>query len=243
MAAPAGPLARSSTAAEVVAHLKSIASDENRAGMKRYGINVETALGVPHGVLRGLQKRLKRDHDRALELWASGIREARVLASMTDEPNKVTRAQVRLWANDLNSWDLVDSLSDLLAETPFWRELVDELAADEREFVRRAAFAIMAWSNVPRHGIPEETRLGFLPLIERYATDERNFVKKAVNWALRQTGKSSLSLHAPALALARKLAASESRAARWTGKDAVRELSSEKVLERLAAKPPNLSAA
>ena len=229
-------LSRASTADEIVAHLGSIGTSENREGMKRSGSNVESALGVPHGVLRGLQKVLKRDHERALDLWASGWREARVLASMTDEPKKVTIEQCRRWANDLNSWDLVDSVSDLFAETPFWRELIDEFAADEREFVRRTAFAMMAWSNVGRKNIPEEMRLGFLPLIERYATDERNFVKKAVNWALRQTGKASPTLHAPALALARKLAASDNKAARWTGKDAVRELTDPKQLERLQRK-------
>lgn len=227
---------RNSTAEEIVAHLKDIGTAENRAGMLRYGINIDSALGVPHGVLRGLQKVLKRDHDRALALWDSGFREARVLASMTDEPKKVTIEQCRRWANDFNSWDLVDSVSDLFAETPFWRELIEEFAADEREFVRRTAFAMMAWTNVGRKKIPEETRLEFLPLIEKYATDERNFVKKAVNWALRQTGKASPNLHAPALALAEKLAASSDKTARWVGKDAVRELTAEKTLARLASK-------
>lgn len=235
-AAAAGALGRQSSAAEVVAHLKTIATDKDREAMKRYAINVDSALGVPHGVLRGLQKVLKRDHRRALDLWASGWREARVLASMTDEPAKVTIDQCRAWASDMNSWDIVDSVSDLFADTPFRDELIREFAADDREFVRRTAFAMMAWTNVGRKKIPESVRLGYLPLIERYATDERNFVKKAVNWALRQTGKASPALHAPALALARRLAESDNKAARWTGRDAVRELTAPKQLERLAAK-------
>lgn len=229
----AAGLSRSSTVSEVVAHLKALATQKDRADMTRYGINVESALGVPHGVLRGLQKVLKRDHQRALALWDTGIREARVLAAMTGEPAKITMGECRRWAAGLNSWDIVDSVSDLFADTPFRLDLIEDFAADEREFIRRTAFSMMAWMNVPRRKVPEDVRLGFLPLIERHADDERNFVKKAVNWALRQTGKSSLSLHGPALALAEKLAASEDRTARWIGRDAVRELSAEKTLERL----------
>ena len=233
---PAAALSRSSTAADVVEHLKAIATPADREAMKRYAINVASALGVPHGKLRALQKVLKRDHERALALWASGYREARVLASMTDEPTQVTRDQCRRWANDLDSWDIVDSVSDLFADTPFWSELIGEFAADEREFVRRTAFAMMAWANVGRKKIPESLRLEFLPLIEAHATDDRNFVKKAVNWALRQTGKASPGLHAPALALAERLAASDSKSARWIGRDAVRELRDEKTIARLAEK-------
>ena len=232
----AAGLSRSSTADEIVAHLKAVATEKDRADMTRYGINVESALGVPHGVLRGLQKVLKRDHERALALWDTGIREARVLAAMTGEPAKMTIDECRSWAADLDSWDIVDSVSDLFADTPFRLDLIEEFAADEREFVRRTAFSMMAWMNVPRKKVPEDVRLGFLPLIERHATDERNFVKKAVNWALRQTGKSSLPLLGPALALAEKLAASEDKTAHWIGRDAVRELSAEKTLERLRAR-------
>lgn len=223
-------LSRASSAEEIVAHLRALASDENRAGMKRYGIKVETALGVPHGVLRGLQKMLKRDHERALALWQSGLREARVLASMTDDPARITMAQCRRWADDLDSWDIVDSVADLFVDTPFWRDLIEEFAADEREFVRRTAFAMIAWANVPRKKKPNEVLLSFLPLIEEHSTDGRNFVKKAVNWALRSIGKRSFILHAPALALAKRLAASPDKAARWIGKDAVRELGSEQIL-------------
>lgn len=233
----AGPvIGRQTSAAEVVAHLKRIASREAREAMKRYAINTEFALGVAHGKLRALSKLLKRDHDRAIALWESGWREARVLAAMTDEPAKVTLEQCRAWAAAFNSWDIVDSVSDLFADTPFMMELIEEFAADEREFVRRTAFAMMAWSNVGRKKIPEEVRLGFLPLIEQHSADPRNFVKKAVNWALRQTGKSSMELHAHALSLAQKLAASEDRTARWIGKDAVRELANPRTLERIESR-------
>jgi 3-methyladenine DNA glycosylase AlkD len=229
----AAPLSRTSSAAEIIAHLRAIASEENRAGMRRYGINIDSALGVPHGVLRTLQKVLKRDHQRALDLWESGLREARVLASMTDEPRAVTIEQCRRWADDLDSWDTVDSVSDLFADTPFRRELIGEFAADGREFVRRTAFAMIAWTNVGRKKIPEAERLGYFALVEKHAADPRNFVKKAVNWALRQTGKSSPALHAPALALAEKLAASSDKTERWIGKDALRELTNEKTMARI----------
>ena len=232
----AAELSPASSAEEIVAHLRTIGTDRDRADMTRYGIDVDSAIGVPHGKLRALQKVVKRDHDRALVLWDTGIREARVLASMTGAPQKMTVAQCRRWAADLNSWDIVDSVSDLFADTPFRLELIEEFAADDREFVRRTAFAMMAWMNVGRRKVPEQVRLAFLPLIERHASDERNFVRKAVSWALRQTGKASPALHAPALALAEKLAASDDRTARWIGRDAVRELTAEKTLARLRGK-------
>lgn len=229
-------LDRNSSAESVIAHLREIATETDRDAMTRYGINVESAIGVPHGVLRSLSKTLRRDHDRAVALWNSGIREARVLASMTGEPKKLTPELCRRWAADLNSWDLVDSVSDLFSDTGFRPQLIEEFATDEREFVRRCAFAMIAWANVGRKKIAEDERLRYLALIERHAEDPRNFVRKAVNWALRQTGKASPKLHAPSLALAERLAASADKTARWIGKDAVRELTNEKTLARIAAK-------
>lgn len=222
-----------SSASEVIAHLKTLASADNREGMKRFGIETGTALGIPNAVLRPLGKTIRRDHARALELWDSGIREARLLACFTDEPKKVTGAQARRWAGDFDSWEVVDHAADLLVDTGLADELVPEFAADQREFVRRAAFAMMAWGAVHLKKAPDRTFLDWLPLIEDHAQDERNFVRKAVNWALRQIGKRSPELHAPALALAEKLAASHDRTARWIGKDAVKELTAEKTLARV----------
>jgi 3-methyladenine DNA glycosylase AlkD len=221
------------TAAEAIAHLRMLASAENRAGMARFGIETSSALGVGNTTLRQLARKMKRDHMRATELWASGIREARLLAAFTDEPAKVTREQCRAWAADFQSWEIVDGVSDLFVDTPFWRELIDEFAADEREFVRRAAFAMLAWAAVHLKQEPDAIFNGCLPLVERHAGDPRNFVRKAVNWALRQIGKRSMALHAPALAMGQKLAASSDKTARWIGKDAVKELSDPKMLERL----------
>lgn len=230
------PLSPASIAAEVTARLREMASDENRAGMARFGIETGTALGIGNTDLRRLARILKRNHDRALDLWRSGIREARLLAAFTDEPDKVDIAQCRLWAGDFNSWEIVDGVSDLFVETPFWRDLIEEFADDQREFVRRTAFAMLALAAVHRKKEPDATFAACLPLIEAHAADSRNFVRKAVNWALRQIGKRSAGLHAPALALARKLAASDDKTARWIGKDAVRELADAKTLDRLAAK-------
>jgi len=223
------------TAQDIVAHLRSIGSEENRAGMARFGINTATALGVGNTDLRPLARKLKRNHERSLALWASGIREARLLAAFTGEAKKITREDCRRWAGDFDSWEVVDTVSDLFVDTPFWRDLIAEFAADEREFVRRTAFAMLAWSAVHLRKEPDATFLAYLPLIEKHAGDPRNFVRKAVNWALRQIGKRSMSLHAPALALAEKLAASSDRTARWIGKDAEKELTDARQLERLAA--------
>ncbi|RWF78916.1 MAG: DNA alkylation repair protein [Mesorhizobium sp.] len=229
-------LSPQASAEEIVDHLRSVGSEENRLGMLRYGIKIERALGISHGVQRQIAKKIKRNHERAFELWQTGIVEAQFIASVTADPKRFTAADARRWAATFDSWDIVDGVSDLFVDTDCWRELIAEFAVDEREFVRRTAFAMMAWSVVHRKNEPEATFLDFLSIIEVHATDGRNFVKKAVNWALRSIGKRSMNLHGAALALAQKLAASTDKTARWIGKDAARELSDAKTLERLARK-------
>jgi len=229
-------LTPASTAEEIVTHLRTLGSEENRQSMQRYGIRIDRALGISHGVQRDIAKKIKRSHERAFELWATGITEAQFIAALTADPKRFTVEDARRWAAEFDSWDIVDGVSDLFVDTDHWRSLIEEFAEDEREFVRRAAFAMMAWSSVHRKREPEETFLTFLPIIERHSTDRRNFVRKAVNWALRQIGKRSAACHAPALALAEKLAASDDRTARWIGRDAAKELSDEKVRARIAAR-------
>ncbi|WP_027054168.1 DNA alkylation repair protein [Mesorhizobium erdmanii] len=224
------------TAHDIIAHLRSIGTEENRVGMARFGINTASALGVGNADLRPLARKLKRNHERSLTLWASGIREARLMAAFTGEPARITIEECRRWAGDFDSWEVVDTVSDLFVDTPFWRALIEEFAIDEREFVRRTAFAMLAWAAVHLKKEPDITFLSYLPLIEAHARDERNFVRKAVNWALRQIGKRSINLHAPALALAQRLAASPDKTARWIGKNAVKELSDAKTLERFATR-------
>jgi 3-methyladenine DNA glycosylase AlkD len=230
------PLTPDSSAADVVAYLRTLGSEENRQGMQRYGIRIDRALGISHGVQRDIAKRIKRNHERAFALWETGITEAQFIASVTADPKRFTAEDARRWASEFDSWDIVDGVSDLFVETDHWRELIDEFAEDEREFVRRTAFAMLCWASVHRKKEPDSTFEAYLPLIQKHATDPRNFVKKAVNWALRTIGKRSLPLHGPALALAEKLAASPDKTARWIGRDAVRELSAEKTLERLRAR-------
>ncbi|TRC99731.1 DNA alkylation repair protein [Mesorhizobium sp. WSM4303] len=229
-------LSPQSSADDIVAHLRSIGSEDNRRGMLRYGIKIERALGISHGMQRQIARKIKRNHERAFELWQTGIMEAQFIASVTADPKRFSADDARRWAASFDSWDIVDGVSDLFVDTDAWKELIEEFAADEREFVRRTAFAMMAWSVVHRKQEPVATFLGFLPIIEAHATDSRNFVKKAVNWALRSIGKRSVEMHGAALAVAERLAQSTDKTARWNGKDAVRELTNAKTLERIAAR-------
>lgn len=225
-----GPAA---TVDDIVAYLKTLRNDDNIAGMARYGIDTSTALGVTTPQMKSLVRQVKRDHQRALALWQTGLRDARMLAIMTADPRQLTQEEARSWAGDFNSWEIVDTAADLLTDTPYWQALIPEFAADKREYVRRTAFAMIAGASVHLKKEPDETLIAFLTLIEKHSTDTRNFVRKAVNWALRNIGKRNRTCHGAALALSEKLAESADKTARWIGKDAVRELSSEKILRRL----------
>ncbi len=223
----------SSSAEEIVAHLKSLRNETNIAGMGRYGIDTSNALGITTPQMQAIVRQVKRNHGRALQLWQTGLRDARMAAILTADPHRLTKEEARSWAAGFNSWEIVDTAADLFTQTPFWPELIAEFAADEREYVRRTAFAMIAGATVHNKQEPDDRLLAYLPLIEAHATDPRNFVRKAVNWALRNIGKRNRACHAPALALAEKLAASDDKTARWIGRDALRELRSEKVLARL----------
>ena len=223
-------------AARLIAWLKAHRAPDNLDGMRHFGIETDSAYGIPNSVLRPLARRIKRNHDRALELWRSGIREARLLACFTDEPKRVTAEQALAWSDDFNSWEVVDHAAALFIEARLHDALIGRLAADEREFVRRTGFAMMAWGAVHLKKEPDSVMENWLPLIETHAGDPRNFVKKAVSWALRQIGKRSLKLHEPALALAQRLAESGDKTERWIGRDALRELTSQKTLDRLRTK-------
>jgi 3-methyladenine DNA glycosylase AlkD len=220
----------------ILSELRGLGSDENQAGMGRYGINVERAFGVPNAVLKPIARRLGKDHDLALALWKSGWREARILATIVDEKKKVTEKQALEWAQDFDSWEVVDHAVKLFVEAGLFHNLFASLAADEREFKKRAAFSMLATAAVHLKKEPDGAFLVLLPSIKTAADDDRNFVKKAVNWALRQIGKRSRELHGPALALAQELAVSENKAARWTGKDAAKELSDPKTATMISKK-------
>ncbi|MGO7324230.1 DNA alkylation repair protein [Rhizobium ruizarguesonis] len=222
----------SSDAAELIAHLETLRSEESVAGMARFGIVTDRALGISNPDIRAVARLAKKDHLRAMQLWRSDIREARLLALYTAEPKRLTTEEAQNWADDFNSWEIADCAADLFVEARL-DELIWEFAADEREFVRRTAFAMIAGGAVHRKKELDATILAWLPLIKAHSGDPRNFVRKAVNWALRNIGKRDLACHAPALALARALAESPDKTARWIGKDAVRELAGEKPLARL----------
>jgi 3-methyladenine DNA glycosylase AlkD len=217
-----------STASEVLAHLKTMASEENRQGMTRYGIKIDHALGISHGVQRQIAKLIKRNHARAFELWDCGISEARFIASVTADPKLFTTQNARAWAAEFDSWDIVDGVSDLFVDCDDWHALILEFAADEREFVRRTAFAMMAWASVHRKSEPDKTFIGFFPLIEAHSTDSRNFVWKAVSWALRSIGKRSMNLNEAGIELSAKLTDSQSQTARRIGREAFKELSADR---------------
>ena len=229
----------------VMDELAAKASEESRAGMARYGINVTDAFGVSVYELRRMAKGLGTDHELALALWDTGNHEARTLASMVDDPAAVTAEQMEHWAAGFDSWDVCDQVtSNLFDKTPFAYEKVREWSAAEDEWVKRAAFATAAALAVHDKTAPDERFLEILELARREAGDGRNFVKKAVNWALRNIGKRNAALHAAAidtaeaiLASAEALAAVDrrdpaARSARWVARDALRELRSDKVLRR-----------
>jgi 3-methyladenine DNA glycosylase AlkD len=203
--------------------------------MARYGIRTDRAIGVTVTELRVVARKLGRDHALAAELWRTGVHEARLLATMVDEPARVTEGQMEAWVRKIDSWDLCDqACANLFDRTPFAFDKAIEWSAREDEFVRRAGYALMATTAVHRRDVPDARFEPFLARIREGADDERNLVKKAASWALRQIGKRSPRLHRRALATARALGRSESRAARWVAADAIRELESEVVRERLA---------
>ena len=205
-------------------------------GMARYGIDTRTALGITVTDLRAYARTLGRDHDLAGALWDSEIHEARLLATMIDDPAQVTDTQMEAWVGDLGSWDLCDQVAgNLFDRTPFAFGKAVEWSAREEEFVKRCGFALMAWAAVHRKDAGDETFDAFLPLIRAGATDDRNYVKKGVSWALRQIGKRSVALNREAIATAHEIRHLDARAARWIAGDALRELESPAVQERLAA--------
>lgn len=219
---------------EIIAWLRATGSPRNIEGMRRFGICGAELCGVPMPALRREAKRIGRNHPLAMELWASGLHEARILATLLADPQQLTDGELARLTGDFDSWDVVDqACGNLLWRVPAAVEQIDRLAADDREYVRRTAFALIATLAVKEKRYDDACFEKFLPLIVRYATDERNFVRKAVNWALRGIGKRNLRLRERALATAEALAASTHRTTRWIGRDAVRELQAEKTIEMI----------
>ena len=219
---------------EVVKRLKSLANPKNVAGMARFGINSKGMLGISMYVLRKIAKELGRDHALALQLWDTGLHEARILASIVDDPALATEKQIESWVRDFDSWAVCDQVCDnLISRTRFAYAKAFEWSKREEEFVKRAGFTLMACLAVHDKQAGDATISEFFPVIERESTDARNYVKKAVNWALRNIGKRNLKLNKRAIATAKQIQKIDSPAARWIASDALRELTSDKMMERL----------
>ena len=212
---------------DVLASLKKRGTKANRDGMARYAIVAPKSFGVSVGTLRDMAKRLGRDHDLALALWDTEWYEARMLTSFVDEPARVTAAQMDRWAKDFDNWAICDALCfQLFDRTPHaWRK-VDQWSARNEEFVKRAAFALLASLALHDKAVADQPFLRTLPLIERESTDDRNFVKKGVSWALRSIGRRNRELNDAAIETARRLIESPAPAAKWIGRDALRDLTS-----------------
>lgn len=231
----------------IVAELRGMGSETNRAGMARYGINVERAFGVSVYDLRKVARRLGTDHDLAGALWRTGCHEAQLLACFVEDPAQISVEQMEAWAAEFDSWDICDqATTSLFDQTPHaWNKAVEWAGRDE-PWVKRAGFALMAGLAVHDARAPDRQFVTLLGSIERGAWDQRNFVKKAVNWALRNIGKRSRALNGEAVACAERLRAAANeragaarggdpatRAARWVAADALRELTSDKIRARL----------
>jgi len=218
---------------EVIAKLQSLANSVNVAGMARYGINPKNTLGISIYVLRDIAKQIGKDDALADELWASGIHEARILASYIADPKITTEDRMERWAADFDSWDVCDQVCGLFEETPFAYQKAVAWSARYEEFVKRAAFAIMAGLAVHDKKAEDSQFEQFLPIIVRESGDERNYVKKAVNWALRNIGKRNRSLNERAIEAARQIQQIGTKSARWIAADALRELTAEKIQSKL----------
>jgi len=221
-------------AREVVRTLEAMGDPSRLEGMKRYGIDTSRAVGVSVTELRRVARGLGRDHELAAALWASGVHEARILASLVDEPARLSEAQMDTWVAALDSWDVCDGVcGNLFDRTPFALDKAVEWSTREPEFEKRAAFAVMACAAVHRKDLPDAAFASVLPVIREQATDDRNYVKKAVSWALRQIGKRSAELNARAIKTAEQIEQTDARSAKWIAHDALRELRSDAVQARL----------
>ncbi|MFT3783504.1 MAG: DNA alkylation repair protein [Nibricoccus sp.] len=214
------------TADLLIAELRTHRNPVNVAGQRRFGITPLTEqLGVSMPFLRAIAKKHRQDHALALALWNSAIHEARILACLVEDPARVTRRQSETWARALDSWDICDQFcGEVMPYVPFALEKITAWTKRDAEFVKRAGFVLLARMAVRRKDLPDDVFLDFLPMVRREAHDDRNFVRKAVNWALRQIGKRSVRLRSAAIKEAKTVAQINSRAARWIAKDALREL-------------------
>jgi len=220
---------------EIIAGIKSLANPKNVEGMARFGINPANTYGVSIPVLRKMARETGKSHELALELWETGIHEARMLACFIDRPDMITEEQMERWVKDFDSWDVCDQCcGNLFDRTRFAHKKAVEWCGRGEEFVRRAGFVLMACLAVHDKKAGDQAFIEFLPLIKIHAGDDRNYVKKAVNWALRQIGKRNQNLNEVAIKTAEEIKQMDSRSARWIASDALRELAGDAVQKKLA---------
>ncbi|MBU4361074.1 DNA alkylation repair protein [bacterium] len=219
---------------DILKKLKSLSNPKAVEGMARFGINPKNAYGVSIPNLRKITKETGVNHALAQQLWKSDVRETRILASMIDDPGAVTEEQMERWAKNFNYWEICDQCcQNLFVNTKFaYRKAVEWTEKDE-EFVKRAGFALMAWLAFKDKRAKDEQFEFFFPFIKKQVSDNRIYVKKAVNWALRQIGKRNLNLNKKAIETAKEIQRMDSKTAKWIASDAMRELTSEAVQQRL----------
>jgi 3-methyladenine DNA glycosylase AlkD len=205
--------------------MRALGDPARLAGMVRFGIRPENGIGLSVPQIRSIARGLGKDQDLAEELWRTGVHEARILASMVGDPRQISRSTMDRWVRDFTSWDVCDACcGDLFDRTPYAWDKIRKWAGSDREFVRRAGFATLAYVAVHDKKAPDQVFLDALPLVEHYAFDNRNFVRKAVNWALRNIGKRNAVLRGAALEFAGRVREQNTAAARWIASDAIREL-------------------
>ena len=221
----------------ILKSLKTLANPDAVEDMKRFGITAKNTYGMSIPNLRTLAKEIGKNHSLALQLWSSDIHDAKILASLIDDPKTVTEEQMEIWAKDFDSWDICDQCcNNLFRKTKFAYRKVVEWSKREEEYVKRAAFSLIACLAVHDKKQKDEVFLRHLQLIKRESADERNFVKKAVNWALRQIGKRNTNLNKKAIKTAKEIQKIDLKSAKWIASDAIRELTSEKIQKRLSKK-------
>ena len=224
-----------STADAVLDQLKEKGSAKNVEGMSKFGMATDERLGVPVPEMRKIAKSIGKDHKLALKLWKTGVQEARIVAALIDVPEEVTEDQMEAWVVDFNSWDVCDQVClNLFDKSKYAEQKIYEWSEREEEFVKRAAYALIAGLAWHDKEAADDQFIAYLPVIKSGASDERNFVKKAVSWALRHIGKRNSTLNKAAIKSAKEIQQIDSKAARWITSDVIRELESEKIQARLA---------
>lgn len=222
---------------QIIDYLQSISNEERKQKMKRFGIDTTSALGIPVSELRTVARKIKKNHDLALRLWQTHIHEVQMLAALIDIPKEVTEEQMDAWALDFNSWDLCDHCCyNLFDKTIFARKKIDEWSKRKEEFVKRASFSLIAALATHDKKASNESFETFFPIILRESIDERKYVKKAVNWALRNIGKRNVVLNKRSIEIAEEMLKKNNKTSRWIAKDAINELTSEKIRNRVRKK-------